>query len=185
MIGGRTLGTVLTLFEDPLCEGLWDDLKFVPMAPATARANADDDEIRHAARELELFFDLVAFESADLRSFLLHPTYAGMRTTDERTLADALGQLAAAVGSAGDDSPGWRQVADFLRGFGWDGSCDSTRHRSRAVSSTGIVFPEPPIASIPYLSVLRRGDTAAARSAGVRGVRWPASRNRARWRPSS
>jgi len=122
VIGGRALGTVLTLFEDQLFEELWDDLQFVPMAPATVHAKADDEEIRHAARELELFLDLVAFESADLRSFLLDPTYAGMRTTDERALADALGRLAAAAGSAQDDSPGWHQVADFLRGFGWDGS---------------------------------------------------------------
>jgi len=120
VVDTRLMGTVLTLFDDGLFNELWDDLlEVVPMAPAATGIGPSDDEIAHAARELELFLDLLAFESADLRAFLLDPTYARMRTPDERELAAALEQLAAAASAAGTDSPGWRQVSEFLHGFGW------------------------------------------------------------------
>ena len=73
--GARALGSVVTLFDDPLFTDLWgDDLHVVPMAPGPA----DDSKTPEAIRRQAIFLDLVGFEAADLNAFLLDDSYEGM-----------------------------------------------------------------------------------------------------------
>ena len=86
---GPARGTVLTLFDDGLERDLWeDDLHIVPMTtlPPTP------EKIPEAARELEIFLDLVGFLSATSAAFFLDPTYDAL-STDEASLREALTHL--------------------------------------------------------------------------------------------
>jgi hypothetical protein len=92
------LGTVLTLFPDPLLAKIWEDeLKLVPMMNV-AHATATAGDIQMAARRLDIFLDCIAREAADVSTFLLDPTYEQLLDDDdELQLRD---QLVAALATA-------------------------------------------------------------------------------------
>ena len=86
---GPARGTVLTLFNDGLERDLWeDDLHIVPMTtlPPTPK------KVPEAARELEIFLDLVGFLSATSAAFFLDPTYEAL-SNEEVSLREALSNL--------------------------------------------------------------------------------------------
>lgn len=80
------LATVLTLDENILQRELWSkELQFVPMTKRGTPPSA-------AARQLEVFLDLVGYLSTTSAAFFLDPTYAAV--SGERELRDALSTLA-------------------------------------------------------------------------------------------
>lgn len=77
------IGTVLTLQEDPFNSELWmKDLFVVPMTA--------DSEIEIAARQLEIFLDLVGYLSTTSAAFFLDETYDAVLTAEERQLRTKL-----------------------------------------------------------------------------------------------
>jgi len=106
-------GTVLTLFDDGLERELWeDDLDVVPMTKGVRT----DARIPLAARELEMFLDLVAFRSTTSASFFLDETYSRL-SDDEAPLRDALRALAPLTDNVPKDSVGYlvKRFLDDLR----------------------------------------------------------------------
>jgi SIR2-like domain len=84
-------GTVLTLKEDLLEKELWiDDLKIVPMIAGTQQEEVTDEQ---AARQLEMFLDLVGYLSTTSAAFFLDVTYDEL-SKDEEDLREDLRGLA-------------------------------------------------------------------------------------------
>jgi NAD-dependent SIR2 family protein deacetylase len=110
---GAERGTVLTLFEDELEREIWaDDLLVVPMIKGT-----DEMTTREvAARELEVFLDLVGFLSTTSAAFFLDPSYSSL-SEDEAELRTSLWQLAEATSAAEKGSVGY-VVKRFLENLG-------------------------------------------------------------------
>ena len=101
-------GVALTLFSDPLDEKLWEkDLDIVPMVTSPRIS------VPVAARELELFLDLVGYLSTSSASFFLDSTYSDL-SDSEAELRDALAQLAVKTAGSPVDSVG-HLVEMFLR----------------------------------------------------------------------
>jgi hypothetical protein len=85
----RPLGTLLTLHEDSVERELWgSDLHVVAMTGPKRRPGDDSA----AARQLEMFVDLVAFLSTTSAAFLLDPTYDEL-SDDEQEVRSLLRQL--------------------------------------------------------------------------------------------
>lgn len=104
------LGTVLTLFDDPLLHELWGhDLDIVPVAHARDHESHPDE--RSASRQLDIVLDRIGLLSADVTSFLLDETYASMLDPHEMTLRDDLQQLTRHLDGS---SPIDQQVRDML-----------------------------------------------------------------------
>jgi hypothetical protein len=100
---GSNRATALTLCDDGLERQLWeDDLAIVPMISST------DAEIPRevAARQLEIFLDLVGYLSTTSASFFLDKTYS-ILSDDEGTLRDSLIELAAATETDGPGTVGY------------------------------------------------------------------------------
>jgi hypothetical protein len=113
--GGRH-GTVLTLFDDELEREIWaKDLDVVPMIAGSSQTTT----VEVAARELELFLDLIGFLSTTSAAFFLDPTYSHL-SDDEAPLRDALHRLAAMTSTAQNDSVAFL-VKRFLEGLGSTG----------------------------------------------------------------
>lgn len=90
------LATVLTLDENELQRELWsEELQFVPM---TKRGTHPDT----AARQLEVFLDLVGYLSTTSAAFFLDPTYAAV--AGEPELREALSQLAKQISEQMSDA---------------------------------------------------------------------------------
>jgi hypothetical protein len=107
-----SVGTALTLHEDPLHAALWrPHLRVIQMRPR-------DTDTRTAARVLDIFLDLVAMNSAaDEVSYLLDPRYKALvDQADSRVLSKLL-ELGEAVNAAHDDR--WRDIAEFLKRYGY------------------------------------------------------------------
>lgn len=99
-------GVVLTLRDNQFERQLWEgDLEIVPIT------TAEPFDIPKAARELELFLDLVGYLSTTSAAFFLDETYSDL-TDDESDLRDALTALAQ---QTSDSPPG--TVAEVVRGF--------------------------------------------------------------------
>jgi hypothetical protein len=93
-------GTVLTLFDDELERELWEeDPAIVPMLKRTE--STDDRPL--AARELEMFLDLVAYLSTTSASFFLDDTYSKL-SDDEATLRRALNAIVPMTQAVAKDS---------------------------------------------------------------------------------
>lgn len=106
-------GTVLTLFDDRLEQELWqDDLNVIPMVTGS-RAGVTTAS---AARELEIFLDMVAFQSTTSARFFLDETYDRL-SDDEAELRGALKQLVPLTRNVPKDSVAYL-VKRFLRGLG-------------------------------------------------------------------
>jgi hypothetical protein len=109
--GGR--GTVLTLFRDELEQELWvDDLQVVPMLAVAYEKDLQTD----AARQLEIFLDLVGYLSTTSASFFLDLTYSSL-SQDEAELRKALGDLIQKTRRSQNDSVGY-----IVKRFLQDGS---------------------------------------------------------------
>lgn len=112
---GEVHGTVLTLFEDPLERELWaNDLNVVPMI----RRTADDVSHATAARQLEIFLDLLGFLSTTSAAFFLDLTYRSL-SDDEARLRDALLQVAALTQLSPEGTVGF-EVSRYLDRLGAD-----------------------------------------------------------------
>lgn len=119
----NSLGSAITLFEDPIHAELWrGDVGVTAMCAALSDEELNDPVARAAreraaGRDVERFLDLVGMLSTDRAAFLLDPDYVGMLTTSEQRLVDLLAPLTLDVGSHrfGD---GWNGLSDLLRRFG-------------------------------------------------------------------
>ena len=110
----RTIGTVLTLVEDPIKKDLWSDtLEIVAMRPLNT-------ELRVAARDLERFLDLVGMLSSDRSAFLLEEKYEEMLEDDERKLAGVLRPIVQEARQHFDSESAWRDIRQTLRQLGAD-----------------------------------------------------------------
>jgi hypothetical protein len=112
-------GTVLVLFDDPLFTELWsDDLTVVAVVEQPADTPSSV-EIGEAARTLGILLDLVAFRAADLDAFLLDGTYSGLMSDAEKSLAEHLTPLVAAITSPDTvGMPAADRVRHLLEQFG-------------------------------------------------------------------
>ena len=112
--GGR--GTVLTLFHDDLERDIWaGDLDVVPVMSVTAD---DGVEVEVAARELEVFLDLVGHLATTSAAFFLDPTYSRL-SEDEKDLRETLQALSRSTFDAQPGSVAF-EVKRFLKGLGSD-----------------------------------------------------------------
>ena len=110
----QTIGTVLTLVEDPIKKDLWSDtLEIVAMRPLNT-------ELRVAARDLERFLDLVGMLSSDRSAFLLEEKYEEMLEDDERKLAGVLRPIVQEARQHFDSESAWRDIRQTLRQLGAD-----------------------------------------------------------------
>lgn len=103
--------TMLTLFDDPIQRELWqDDLNVITFAPETTPAP-------DAARELELFLDLVGYLSTTSASFFLDPTYDSLSDDEPPELRTSLLRLIEITQGARQDSVA-HLVQKFLTSLG-------------------------------------------------------------------
>lgn len=103
-------GIVLTLEHDALEQQLWEnDLDVVPMIVF------DEIDVPVAARELELFLDLVGYLSTTSASFFLDDTYSDL--SDEDDLRTALKALYETTAASELDTVG-HLVNEFLKSLG-------------------------------------------------------------------
>lgn len=86
----ETSATALTLFDDPLSDGLWGgSLTIVPML--TERFSPD--ALPRAARTLEIFLDVLAAYSIDSETYLRDERYGEGLTPNELQVRDLLTEL--------------------------------------------------------------------------------------------
>ena len=108
-------GTVLTLFHDELERELWaDDLHVVPMV-LEPRETASLGE---AARQLDIFLDLVGYLATTSAAFFLDATYRSL-SEDEADLRERLIEISEATRESKEGSVGY-QVKRFLEDLGAD-----------------------------------------------------------------
>lgn len=108
-------GTVLTLQDDALVRKLWQqDLDTVPVVTEGEFTN----DLPRAARQLELFLDLVGFHATTSAGFFLDESYAGLAAS-EHELLEPLQELVALTAKAEPHSVG-SQVRRFLDSLGAD-----------------------------------------------------------------
>lgn len=119
--------TMLTLRADQAQRDLWEnEIDIVAMVkPGVDEASKDEE----AARQLEIFLDLVGFLSTTSAAFLLDRAYHSL-SEDERELRDLLSDLADYVGTQKTEPNSVaRKVSNFLEGLG-------AERRSKRVSFT-------------------------------------------------
>lgn len=113
---GREYGTLLTLFEKRLQSDLWrGELDIVPILPEPE----DAERVPIAARDLEVFLDLVVHLATTNAPYLFDPTYAELLTDEDQELK---GQLEGLADSLHQDMAGRELVVEFLKQFGWQDS---------------------------------------------------------------
>jgi len=106
------LGTVLTLFDDPLLEELWGrDLDIVPVAAALT-GSTNDMSSGTASRQLDIVLDQIDARAADVTPFLLDDTYDSMLDPTERAVKSSVQALDAALKGSG---PVGEQIADMIQ----------------------------------------------------------------------
>lgn len=114
-IAGASNATVLTLSDDGLERQLWEnDLAIIPMVAGPV---ADEDKSA-AARQLEIFLDLVGHLSTTSANFFLDTTYKSL-SKDEGPLRDTLIELADSTRGDPPGSVGFI-VSRFLQQLGDD-----------------------------------------------------------------
>lgn len=112
---GAPYGTVLTLRDDNLERRLWkDDLDTVPMV----QAKEFENDLPGAARQLELFLDLIGHLATTSAAFFLDESYAEL-TTSESELIGPLNELVNLTANSEQNTVG-AQVQHFLTGLGAD-----------------------------------------------------------------
>ncbi|MFJ5861800.1 SIR2 family NAD-dependent protein deacylase [Pseudarthrobacter sp. NPDC092439] len=96
---GNQMGTVLSLFDEPLQRVVWSgNLDILPMAGAAPGKNSKHEDaalaMAAAGRELEIFLDMMAAYATDNHSYLLAPAYNGGLSDEEAELRQQLLNLA-------------------------------------------------------------------------------------------
>lgn len=118
------LGTVLSLFHEPLQKLVWTGkLDILPMsgAPAPDATPADvHTALSTAGRELEIFLDMMAAHATDNHSYLLAPDYNQGLAQDELDLRRQLLALAGQKRSA-STAEVWSVLDKALRELGFTG----------------------------------------------------------------
>ena len=117
-----SMGTVLSLFDDPTRSDLWTGtVEIVPMRPPQP-TRPSEEEIQSAARDLERFIDLLGMLSADNTRFVLDPSYAEDLPEDTRKLTELIDPIIKAFtdGQIDPNRPTWRLVRKALRSLGAD-----------------------------------------------------------------
>ncbi|WP_407709143.1 SIR2 family NAD-dependent protein deacylase [Arthrobacter nitrophenolicus] len=117
------MGTVLSLFSDPLQSLVWSGkLDILPMSGAPAQ-DASEEEVRKAlataGRDLEIFLDMLAAYATDNHSYLLAPAYNQGLADDELDLRKQLLALAGQKRSAGTAEV-WGVIDKALGELGFD-----------------------------------------------------------------
>lgn len=108
-------GTVLTLRDDHLERQLWkSDLDTVPLVAG----DEYKDDLPGAARQLELFLDLVGYLAVPPAAFFLDESYADLATS-ESELIEPLDELVRLTARSGKHTVG-DQVREFLTKLGAD-----------------------------------------------------------------
>ncbi|MGV0741035.1 SIR2 family NAD-dependent protein deacylase [Mycolicibacterium sp. XJ870] len=108
-------GTVLTLSDDDLERQLWkQDLDTVPLVVG----DECKDDLSGAARQLELFLDLVGYLAVPPAAFFLDESYADL-TKSESELIKPLKELVSLTATSGKHTVG-DQVREFLTRLGAD-----------------------------------------------------------------
>ncbi|MDO3634464.1 SIR2 family protein [Mycolicibacterium arseniciresistens] len=109
-------GTVLTLFRDELDEELWShDMEVVSMVD---NWSGDKPVVEYAARQLEMFLDLVGYLSTTCSAFFLDETYKELvGGRGEESLRQTLRELVASTADAELGSVGY-EVRAFLATLG-------------------------------------------------------------------
>ncbi len=106
----KVRGTVLTLHEDALEKELWiNDLHILAMTAATPKM-ADED----AARQLDIFLDLVCYLSTTSAAFFLDKTYDKLLSDKDKQLRNTLSKLVRDTKNAEAGDVGYK-VRQFLR----------------------------------------------------------------------
>lgn len=106
-------GTALTLHEDPLDKDIWrEDLDIVAMSRPHDLSRDQDDATRKAARQLEIFLDLIGYLATTSAAFFLDPTYDRL-SGDEAGLRTILARLASRTADARPDEVAYK-VKKFL-----------------------------------------------------------------------
>ncbi|MCU1569743.1 MAG: hypothetical protein JWR33_484 [Naasia sp.] len=114
-----TLGTVLTLRDDPLAMTIWsEELTFVRAAVAT------EDSPRSSSRAIEIFLDAVMALATDRHPFLLAEGFEDGLDADELTLRQELLALDRAAGEDVRGTEAWAHVDRALRELGLGHSAD-------------------------------------------------------------
>lgn len=117
----RRMGTVLSLFHEPMQNLVWKGkLDIIPMSEAALPSDekARPSAAAKAGRELEVFLDMMAAYATESHSYLLSPLYFQGMTEAE---ADLRCQLLALAGSerSPDTAEVWEVIDDALRRLGW------------------------------------------------------------------
>lgn len=106
-------GTALLLFEDRLMEELWrGDLHCVSM---TRRPSS----VGEAARQLEVFLDILLSETASNAAHLLDEDYLAVLTGEERILRDRLRRFETSVPESVRRSLAWQPIGELLERLGY------------------------------------------------------------------
>ena len=108
------MGTVLSLFEEPLQRLVWSGkLDILPMsgvAPTSQLSREDKTAmVAEAGRQLEIFLDMLAAYATDNHSYLLAPNYDAGLDDEEAELRKQLLAL-----SAQERSPSVAEVWDVI-----------------------------------------------------------------------
>lgn len=117
-----SMGTVLSLFDDPTRSDLWmGTVEIVPMRP-TSPTKPSAAEFQSAARDLERFIDLLGMLSADNARFVLDPSYAEDLPEDTKKLTELVDPIIQAFtsGEIDPNRPTWQLVRKALRSLGAD-----------------------------------------------------------------
>ncbi|WP_347110159.1 SIR2 family protein [Paenarthrobacter sp. S56] len=118
----RGMGTVLSLFHEPMQNLVWKGKLDIISMTATEFPSGDEGAKRTAAaiagRELEVFLDMMAAYATESHSYLLSPLYYRGMTEAE---ADLRGQLLALASSerSADTAEVWGVIDEAMRRLGW------------------------------------------------------------------
>jgi hypothetical protein len=119
------MGTVLSLFDEPLQRLVWSGkLDILPMAGAAPDKGSKDEDVTAAivaaGRDLEVFLDMMAAYATDNHSYLLAPAYNKGLSEEEAKLRQNLLDLAGRERTA-ETAEVWQVIDQALRDLGLPG----------------------------------------------------------------
>lgn len=120
------MGTVLSLFEEPLQQLVWSGkLDILPMAGVAPNRDSNPEDataaVVAAGRELEIFLDMMAAYATDNHSYLLAPSYNRGLSHEEAELRRHLLDLAGRKRTA-ETAEVWGIIDSALRDLGLPGN---------------------------------------------------------------
>ncbi|MEQ4565259.1 SIR2 family protein [Paenarthrobacter sp. CAP02] len=118
----RAMGTVLSLFQEPMQNLVWKGKLDIVSMTETEFPSGDEPTKRTAAatagRELEVFLDMMAAYATESHSYLLSPLYFKGMTEAEADLRSQLLALAVSERSV-ETAEVWGVIDDAMRRLGW------------------------------------------------------------------